>query len=166
MWVSYAVGTGGEYTFERRWAPGEPPPWSLSSGRPPPQPLTNARRRRRPPPALCHRPRGPYWLSICSCRSAMLPCSSRRFSREADCAGSSFFIQKGGRRAGWRAKSREASSACSCQPHSPAGPCPEWGAGVVKAKSRIKATQPGSLHLQGTLLAPHCRAWSNTPLEV
>ena len=42
MWVSYAVGTGGEYTFERRWAPGEPPPWSLSSGRPPPQPLSTS----------------------------------------------------------------------------------------------------------------------------
>ena len=45
-------------------------------------------------------------------------------------------------------------------------PCPEWGAGGVKAKSRIKATQPGSLHLKGTLLAPQCIAWSNTPLVV
>lgn len=45
----------------------------------------------------------------------------------------------------------------------PTGPCPEWGAGGVKAKSRFKATQPGSLHLEGTLLGPQCRAWSNTP---
>lgn len=53
-----------------------------------------------------------YWFSIWSWRSAMLPCSSSRFSLEEDWVGSSFFTYAAGTKP-WRSFTSTFHQSCS-----------------------------------------------------